>query len=60
MMREWMAKRIKKYSLHSLKECKFWCYHNILIFIKIYIECLVFFLMRAGKWGKMDYVQFFI
>lgn len=23
--------------VHSLKECKFWCYYNILMFIKIYI-----------------------
>lgn len=53
-------KKKKKEILHSVKECKFWCYYNILMFIKIYIKYLVFFLMRAGKWGKMDYVQFVI
>lgn len=60
MMREWTVKKIRKYSLHSLMECKFWCYYNILMFTKMYIKCLVFFLMRAGKWGKMDTVLFVI
>lgn len=55
-----MVKKIRRYSLHSLMECKFWCYYNILMFAKIYVKCLVFFLMRAGKWGNIGYVQFVI